>query len=243
MSNIEFNAVEVENAIADPSCLVALSDAKVLKTKEDALHERLKYSPVSKLASMLARCIEIVELCDPSVSRKNKSLFSRITGADIAQQVEYQASVKELSTILDNANAQADLVKSIYQQIDELIIDLQDKVSDLAKSQAIASHIIETRLDDVQKNEQDIFRRRSANLGVMLQATELAIEQFKLNQKNALTIVHRLEEMEILVLPNWRSLILQRSLSSELTLEQSDKARVIYATVRKELLEINELLN
>lgn len=240
--SIEFNEQEVEAAIADPSCLVSLNDAKSLKAKEDLLHEKLKHSPVSILAGMLGRCVEIVELCDPAVSKKS-SFFSRITGSDIAKKVEYQASVIELSEILNEANVQAKAVKSIYSQIDCLLIDLQKKVLHLEKSQAIATHIIENRLGEVSINEQDIFRRRSANIGVLLQATELAIEQFKLNQKNALTIVHRLEEMEILVLPNWRSLILQRSLSSELTIEQGDRARAIYATVRKELHEISALLN
>lgn len=241
--SIVFNEIDIENAISDPSSLISNGDALAIKTKEDELQDKLKHSPVTILATMLSRCVEIVELCDPGITKKNTGFISRLIGADLAHKVEYQASVVELSDILDKASIQADAVKSLYSQIDGLIGDLQNKVFSLLKAQSIATYILENRFDEIPENERATFKRRSANLAVMLQATELAIEQFTLNKTNALTIVHRLEEMDSLVLPNWRSLTLQRSLSSELTFEQSDNARNLYATVRRELNEINALLN
>ncbi|OES24629.1 hypothetical protein, partial [Alteromonas macleodii] len=241
-----FTQTQIAEAIADPASLVELSGAIELQQQEEEIHDFLKDSPTTKLAELIGKCMAIVDLCDPSKTLEKPNImmrkFREFTGKDLAIKVEYTASVKEMDGILDEAKTQATRIESAFKNISIHIEGLKAKATELAHNAALGQFIIDHHLNEVEEVQHSLLQRRVANLTAMLTANELAMEQFKLAQKNALMIVHRFEEMQTMVLPSWKSLTMQRDLSRELTPSQGVQVKQIYTNIRSDLNELSVML-
>lgn len=240
---IHFSESEIRRAIDDPSSLVSLEIATNLQYQEDKLHDFLRTSPTTKLSTLISECIAIIDLCDPSKSLKSSNWFRKFVGSELATKVCYQASITKLDELLEKAKKQANLIDAAFKNISKLIFDLNTKSAELSRNLVLGEHIIAHHLGEVEEQYRPFFKKRMTNLNALISANEMAIEQFQLAQSNALTIIHRFEEMETMVLPSWKSLAMQRSIAREFSPAQGEKVKRIYVNVKQDLTEIHQLFS